>query len=78
MENTSDHRRSHLLQLPGGSWDGVPGLQKGKPRRPPTQLAKVSRGQLWSSPVSTGVIVLQLVLHTANPFCGGQVRTSVL
>lgn len=30
MENTSDHRRSHLLQLPGGSWDGVPGLQKGK------------------------------------------------
>lgn len=30
MEDSSDHRRSHLLQLPGGSWDGVPGLQEGK------------------------------------------------
>lgn len=49
MENTSDHRGSHLLQLPGGSWDGVPGLQKGKPGRRPTQLAKVSRGRLWFS-----------------------------
>lgn len=30
MEDSSDHRRSHLLQLPGGSRDGVPGLQEGK------------------------------------------------
>lgn len=29
VENSSDDRRPHLLQLPGGSWDGVPGLQKG-------------------------------------------------
>lgn len=29
VENSSDDRRSDLLQFPGGSWDGVPGLQKG-------------------------------------------------
>lgn len=29
VENSSDNRRSNLLQFPGGSWDGVPGLQKG-------------------------------------------------
>lgn len=29
MENPADDRRSDMLQLPGGSWDGVPGLQKG-------------------------------------------------
>lgn len=29
VENSFDNRRSNLLQFPGGSWDGVPGLQKG-------------------------------------------------
>lgn len=29
VENSSDDRRFDLLQFPGGSWDGVPGFQKG-------------------------------------------------
>lgn len=38
VENSSDNRRFNLLQFPGGSWDGVPGLQKGEflaPQRRP-------------------------------------------
>ena len=29
LEKPSDHWGPHLLQLPGGSWDGVPGFQEG-------------------------------------------------
>ena len=29
VENPADDRRFNLLQFPGGSWDGVPGLSKG-------------------------------------------------
>lgn len=29
VENTSDDRRSHMLQFPGGSGNGVPSFEKG-------------------------------------------------
>lgn len=45
VEDTSDHRRSHLLQLPGGPWDGVPGFQEGKLGR---QLVEL-RPNMWKT-----------------------------
>lgn len=45
MEDTSDHRRSNLLQLPGGPGDGVPGFQEGKLGRHLVEL----RPNMWKT-----------------------------